>query len=317
VTGDADALAHAVGPAMARARGPWLCHDQRVRPSDGWLDAISDAHRADYSGIGVHEVASDATLVDRAIHLVRYTSYLPPLAPAVVPEIAATMARIKREALRDVMAAIERGRVLETEITASSKDAVTAVARPPHSRHLLRIAFDPRLFPARYLHGRTFGRPGRCPARARLLDRPSARAPLVPALMLARASARFTPREGWTFRDCWAAPLAGWFFVCWAPGRSGRTPVVTVVASANSGAFVSLVIPSRTEALPVLDCVESFMPAADADFEVIVSECGSLDTASQNPGPVPERAGPACRRSKGPSPSCGGGYSRPAATSSR
>src|SRR5437764_3751985 len=103
VRGGAGALVPELwGVALLEARGSIVAVTiTACIPDADWLDAIAAAHRdAPADGIGgVIDVAPGAGLVDRALHLVRYTPYLPPVAAGSVPEIAGDNGTYTRAAL--------------------------------------------------------------------------------------------------------------------------------------------------------------------------------------------------------------------------
>src|SRR5262245_19524407 len=92
IRGAAGALVPALwGAALLDANAPIVAVTMTAcMPAADWLDAIGAAHRASPAdGIGgVIDGSPNGSLVDRALHLVRYTPYLPPVAAGPVPEIA-------------------------------------------------------------------------------------------------------------------------------------------------------------------------------------------------------------------------------------
>ena len=225
VTGNADALVPALwGLAMARARGTVIVVTiSACIPSADWLDTIVASHaESDYPGIGgIIELGLPSSVVDRAIHLVRYTPYLPPLAPAIVPEIAGDNGTYKRAALSGWLPAIERDGFWEADIHRILRGRGERLWLDPRIRVTFSGSHSILEFSRqRYLHGRMFGR-----ARARS-HTPGARAmrallaPLVPPFMLARVLAALGAKHRLDASALLAAPLAAWFFVCWAAGEA-------------------------------------------------------------------------------------------------
>ena len=225
VAGRGDALVPELwGLAMARARGEVIAVTvSTCTPSADWLDAIWKAHaESTHVGIGgVIDILPTATLVDRAIHLVRYTPYIPPLAPAVVPEIAGDNGTYKREALDDLMPAIERDGFWEVHVHRVLRGRGQSLWLDPGIRVTVSGPYSILGFSRqRYAHGRIFGR---WRSASRTLPSRVLRAlvaPLVPPFMLGRALNVLRTRGRLDRRALLAAPLAAWFFVCWAAGEA-------------------------------------------------------------------------------------------------
>ena len=191
-------------------------------PSPGWLAAIDAAHRGNNVAVGgTIDIAPDATLVDRAVHLVRYTSYLPPLDAADVEEIAGDNGTYRRVALADLLPAIARDGFWEPEIHRILRDRGGRLGLDPAIRVSFSGAGSIRAFSRqRYRHGRVFGRARAGAASPLGRVALAASAPLVPGVMLMRALRRLRRIGRLDGRACLAAPLAAWFFTCWAAGEA-------------------------------------------------------------------------------------------------
>ncbi|HTK28145.1 MAG TPA: hypothetical protein VL309_01245 [Vicinamibacterales bacterium] len=223
--GPDDALVPALwGLGMAAARGRVIAVTiSACLPSPGWLDAVVRAHdESPAAGIGgVIDLAPDAGPLDRAVHLVRYTSYLPPQPAREVEEIAGDNGTYKRSAIADLLPAIARDGFWEPEIHRVLR------ARGEHLRvdPGLLVTFGGSPSAAafarqRFRHGRVFGRErGRSrPWLARAAR--ACAAPLVPPVMLARALRTVRDRGRLDGRTIAAAPLAACFLACWAAGEA-------------------------------------------------------------------------------------------------
>lgn len=223
ISGDGGALVPALwGLAMTRARGAvWVVTVSTCVPCPDWLDAIDAAHEAGHAGVGGGiDIARDASLIDRAVHLVRYTRYLPPLAPGFVSDIAGDNGAYKRTALVELIPVIAREGFWEFEVHRTLERRGDRLWLDPRIRVMLSGPHAIAAFSRqRFLHGRTFGRT-RAAARSRRAR--FARAlgvPLVAPLMLVRALAALAAKGRLDARALAAAPLAAWFFACWAAGE--------------------------------------------------------------------------------------------------
>lgn len=225
VKGPAGALVPALwGAAMLEAAGAIVAVTiTPCMPAADWLEAIVAAHRdAPAEGIGgVIDWARSGSLVDRALHLVRYTPYLPPVAPAAVPEIAGDNGTYTRAALEAWRAEIARNGFWESEFNRHIRSSGGAVRIDPRIRVTHTHSYDAESFRRqRFAHGRIFGA-----ARRRSLGTSGsiARALVsgfVPYVMLARALRTARARGRLDARTLQAAPIALWFFWCWSLGEA-------------------------------------------------------------------------------------------------
>jgi hypothetical protein len=224
IRGAAGALVpHLWGAALLEARGPIVAVTiTACTPDPDWLDAIVAAHRdtpADGIG-GVIDCAPDASVGDRALHLVRYTPYLPPVAPGSVPEIAGDNGSYTGAALVEWRQTMARDGFWESEFNRHIRARGGTLRIDPRIRvtHTRSYAVDAFTL-QRFRHGRIFGRArrGGMPLSGRLVR--AGISPLVPAIMLLRAVSTVSSRRRFDGRTMLAAGLAYWFFWCWALGE--------------------------------------------------------------------------------------------------
>jgi Glycosyl transferase family 2 len=224
VRGPAGALVPELwGAALLEARGTIVAVTiTACVPEADWLDAIAAAYRdgpADGIG-GVIDCRSDAGVEDRALHLVRYTPYLPPLTAGPVLEIAGDNGTYRRAALDQWRGAIERDGFWESEFNRHIRAGggllrIDPSIRVTHTRSYSFGAFTLQ----RFRHGRIFGRArrGAMPLSARVVR--AAISPAVPAIMLLRAVGTVSSRHRFDGRAMAASVLAYWYFWCWALGE--------------------------------------------------------------------------------------------------
>ena len=205
--------------------GPWL---EAIRPQavrhhvEILVAAAADDHAVavDEPG-GVIDCAPSARTTDRALHLVRYTPYLPPVAAGPVEEIAGDNGTYTRAALERWRSVIERDGFWESEFhrvlrAGGGSLRIDPRIRVTHTRSYSFAAFCGQ----RFRHGRIFGR-----ARATGLSMPArlarlALTPAVPAIMLGRALRTVADRGRLDAGTVIAAPAAAWFLCCWAAGEA-------------------------------------------------------------------------------------------------
>jgi hypothetical protein len=224
VLGDADVLVPQLwGLAMAHARGAIIVVTiSACVPSKDWLAAIVRAHQTDHAAVGgVIELPHSATWVERAIHLVRYTPYLPPLAAGLVEEIAGDNGTYKRAPLTELLPAIERDGFWEPEIHRRLRASGEGLWLAPDIGVVFIGSHSIAGFSRqRFRHGRAHGR---ARAASRAFGYRASRAllaPLVPSVMLARALGSLRTKGRLDTPALMAAPLALWFFACWAAGEA-------------------------------------------------------------------------------------------------
>ena len=191
VRGPAGALVPALwGAALLEATGAIVAVTMTAcAPDADWLDAIAAAHRDSPSdGIGgVIDASPRGSLVDRALHLVRYTPYLPPVAAGPVPEIAGDNGTYTRAALDGWRSTIAREGFWESEFNRAIRARGGALRIDPrirvtHTRSYGFASFSRQ----RFRHGRLFGRARRAGLGTGAPCQ-SALAPTVPFVMLTRA----------------------------------------------------------------------------------------------------------------------------------
>jgi hypothetical protein len=211
------------GAAIARATGAIIAVSiSACTPAADWIDAIVRAHGAPYVAIGgVIDVATDASLTDRALHLVRYTPYIPPVTAAEVDEIAGDNGTYKRRAFDALFARIECEGFWEAELHRELRvrgDAlwVDPAIRVTHAHSYSAAGFSKQ----RFVHGRHFGRMRRRALRQGSALLRAALAPAVPAVMIARQLQTLSRRGRLDGRMLMAVPLALWFLSCWAWGEA-------------------------------------------------------------------------------------------------
>ncbi len=220
VVGPAGALVPDLwGRAMLRATGDIVVITiPACVPSPGWLAAIERAHRSPSVAIGGPiDIGRDASLRDRAVHLVRYTAFLPAAAAGEVAEIAGDNGTYKRLAIEDLLPKIGREGFWEPEIHHVLRQRGERLWMDPAIATMFSGSESVGGFSVqRYRHGRTFGQTRSGSMRGATRWMRVASAPLVPAVMLLRALTRMRQAGRLDVPTVIAAPLAGWFFTCWA-----------------------------------------------------------------------------------------------------
>jgi hypothetical protein len=220
---DATSVPELWGAALNRARGRVVAITTTAcRPAPDWLAAVIRAHAKPHAAIGgVIELAAQATLVDRAIHLVRYAPYLPPAVEGAAAEIAADNGAYKLSALAPLLPAIAREGFWEVEVHRALRANGHTVWLDPQMRVHHAGSYSLAGFSRqRFVHGRRFAHAARPRSSAghRLLR--VACAPLVPAVMLGRIVQTLARRRGLGLDNVLALPLSAWFLVCWAAGEA-------------------------------------------------------------------------------------------------
>jgi hypothetical protein len=211
------------GTAMPAARAPVLAVTiTACEPAPDWVESILVAHRATHAGIGgTIDIAANPGLVDRAVHLVRYTPYLPPQTAGPVPEIAGDNGSYKRAALEQWLPATARDGFWESEFHRHLHARGESLCLDPAIRVTHAGSYSAAEFSRqRFRHGRLFGRArghGR-PRAARWLR--TLTAPVIPPAMLLRALRSVAARGRLDARTLAAVPLALWFLICWAAGEA-------------------------------------------------------------------------------------------------
>jgi hypothetical protein len=225
VRGPAGALVPALwGAALLEATGTIVAVTiTPCVPDADWLDAIAAAYRdAPADGIGgVIDPSPRGSLVDRALHLVRYTPYLPPIAAGPVPEIAGDNGTYTRAALDEWRPAIAREGFWESEFNRAIRARGGALRIDPRIRVTHTQSYGFASFSRqRFRHGRLFGRARRTALGTGARLAKAALAPTVPFVMLIRAIRACASRGRLDARTVLALPLAAWFFCCWAAGEA-------------------------------------------------------------------------------------------------
>jgi hypothetical protein len=197
----------------------------------GWATTLLAAIQAGAAGAaGEIRVASRAGIRVRAVYLMRYSAYAPPLALGPVRDIPGDNAAYARAAL-DLVPNLGDG-FWEAELHRRLPPDAGPLVLVPGAGATLITAPPPLAFARqRFRHGRRFGafrvaRGGESAIGIVL------RAPLVPAVLLWRIARRCRLRPGLraTFVTC--LPLLGVFAVAWALGEA-------VGAARNRGAVAS------------------------------------------------------------------------------
>lgn len=207
---------------ISRARGDRIAFTtgQCVVPQE-WIHSLSSALDRGASGAGGPiDLREGASIVDRAVYLLRYSAFLPGATTGMsrVEEIAGDNAMYTRAALHEHRSALTEG---FWEVELHERLRVTG-------RHLLMIedatvAFG-RSFPLgvisrhRYGHGRHFGawRVGRGASPLRLV----LAAPLVPFVLVARIKRRVRRSGRHRASFILASVVILWLATCWAIGEA-------------------------------------------------------------------------------------------------
>lgn len=211
------------GAAIARARARVVAVTiSACLPAADWIDAILAAHATPRAAIGgVIDIGPNATLVDRAVHLVRYAPYLPPVAEGPVPEIAGDNGSYRRAAFDGEAAAIRRDGFWEAEVHRCLRAQGHGLWLDPRIRVTSAGAYSLAGFSRqRFVHGRRFGRTRRAASGALAGLLRAVAGPAIPAVMLIRILRTVAGRGRLDGRMVQALPLAAWFLVCWAAGEA-------------------------------------------------------------------------------------------------
>jgi hypothetical protein len=213
---------HLWAAAIARATGDVVAVTiSACLPEPGWLEAIVAAHRVPAAGVGgVIENSPTSSLVDRALHLVRYTPYTEqPAGP--VPEIAGDNGTYKRAVLDTVRDQIAREGFWEAEFhrvlhARGERLLIDPRIRVTHEGSYSALGFARQ----RFQHGLQFGRARRSSMTTAARLGRAALSPAVPPLMLLRHLQTLSRRRALDRGAIAAAPLALGFLACWAAGEA-------------------------------------------------------------------------------------------------
>jgi hypothetical protein len=211
------------GAAIVRATGEIIAVTiTACTPAPDWIDSIVAAHATPYVGIGgVINIAADASIVDRALHIVRYTPYLPPLAGARVEEIAGDNGTYKRRAFEGLTAHLGKHGFWEAELHRELRARGEMLWVDPRIRVSHAHSYSAAAFSAqRFAHGRHFGRARRRSLTAGAAVVRAMLAPVVPTVMIARQVSVLSQRGRLDLQNASALPLAFWFLTCWAWGEA-------------------------------------------------------------------------------------------------
>jgi hypothetical protein len=208
---------------LQRARGAVVAFTiTSCVPANDWVSAILTAHAEPHAAIGgVIDQAPNSAVADRALHLVRYTPYLPPQTAHRVGEIAGDNGTYKRAALTPFIATIAARGFWEADINRELRNKGDVLLIDPRIRVSHTSSYSTAGFSRqRFLHGRIFGRTRRASmsAPARLLR--AMLAPIVPALMIVRSVRSVADRGRLDAGTLTAVPHAIWFLNCWAWGEA-------------------------------------------------------------------------------------------------
>lgn len=208
---------------LQRARGSIIAFTiTACIPAADWIASIVTAHLQPYAAIGgVIDHAADAGMIDRALHLVRYTPYLPPQRAGRVLEIAGDNGTYKRAALMGSTAEISRNGFWEAEINRQLRAQGEVLWLDPricvtHSSSYSAAGFMRQ----RFIHGRIFGGERRRELSVTQRIARLALASIVPAVMLVRSLRTVSSRGRLDLPTLVATPLALCFFTCWAAGEA-------------------------------------------------------------------------------------------------
>lgn len=200
----------------------------RVEP--GWAEALLGGLRDAAAAGGPIRLGDEARLLDRAIHLLRYSDFAADRRPPNVEEIPGDNAAYRRDVLGRNEDLLREG-FWEVEVHRRLRAQGKSIAWVPAARARLERSYDAVTFlRQRYRHGRHFGR-----YRAHELGTPVLRivalAPLVPAVMAFRALSRSKRQSGGLPA---ALPALPWLLLAasaWAAGEArgalsggGRSP---------------------------------------------------------------------------------------------
>jgi len=189
-------------------------------PAAGWVQAWIDAHRSACAAVGGPiETARDASLIDRAVYLARYSAYMPPLTSGVVDDVPGDNGSYKREVLAGYRDEIVNDGFWEADINRRLRRRgetflMNSNALVVHTGEFSFVSFTRQ----RWSHGRRF-------AAAQRTAMPTARrwmrvlaAPLVPVVMLTRIARRTLRRPDrlWLLTS---APWLLWFLAAWSAGE--------------------------------------------------------------------------------------------------
>jgi hypothetical protein len=191
-------------------------------PAADWVPVIRSSHsRLESPAIGGPvEPPRDGGLVDWATYFLRYSAYLPCDQEESRPDLAGDNASYKRAAVLSEPELLRDG-FWEQEFHRRLLRAGRTLTFVPQMRVRQTASFGFRRFlRQRYQHGRRFG-------LTRLRDRgPWARvfyvaaSPLVPAIVLAKVSARVVRNGGHLGRFVAALPILVCFVLAWAAGEA-------------------------------------------------------------------------------------------------
>ncbi|MGH9190245.1 MAG: glycosyltransferase [Acidimicrobiales bacterium] len=194
----------------------------------GWLaEARRLTERPEVAVGGAIEPGRRLRMVDWALYFCRYSPYMLPLVDADTLDVAADNAVYRADVLADYR------HLWYPEFSepflhrAMRADGHRLVVRPE-----LRATLEPGAGAGdfsrqRYRHGLSYGQRRSSGSRPKALVA-SLSAPVVPALMAARAGRRVWAKGRHRCRFVVAVPLVCWFYACWAAGEAvGRMAVAT------------------------------------------------------------------------------------------
>lgn len=191
-----------------------------VVPDPDWVSRTLDAHRTGAAGVGGPiEPAPGMGLVDWAAYFCRYAPYMLPIADGHALEVAADNVSYQGDILRRYAHLYAEGFWEPFVHSAMRRDG-----------HVLRVGSERIVRPApglsgagfcrqRFHHGKANGEKRSVGASRRRILQESLTAPLVPALMTARAGRRVFTKGRLRGRFIVTSPLVVAFYVAWAAGE--------------------------------------------------------------------------------------------------
>jgi hypothetical protein len=191
-----------------------------VVPDPAWLGSARAALDAGPAAVGgAVEPGPGLGLVDWAIYFCRYAPYMLPIPDPSALEVAGDNAAYRADVLKRYRSLWEHGFWEPFVHRAMASDGHRLAVRP---ELVVRQSPGQRASPVarqRFRHGRAYGQ-----LRSAGRPRPAVlaaalTAPVVPALMAARAGRHVWSKRRHVGKLALAFPLVVWFYTCWAAGE--------------------------------------------------------------------------------------------------
>jgi glycosyltransferase involved in cell wall biosynthesis len=190
-------------------------------PRHEWLEQITQAHRADFAGIGgAIENDPRGTLTDWAVYFCRYSAFIPPFAAGTVRDIAADNASYKRLAI-DQCREVRRNGFWEAMVHDRFRKTGQKLRLDPgivvhHKRSFTLTGFVAQ----RFRHGRQFGsaRALRSPGLKRLIY--LTLSPSIPLLLFFRIARRAIANQRYVGKFLISLPILLLFLASWSLGEA-------------------------------------------------------------------------------------------------